>query len=84
MERTWGYDASGNATSEAKLVPRHDSTEHFDVKMAWGDKIELPDHTDGGAVERNQVSVSYLTRLQAESRNDMGKAEAGLDGLLGS
>ena len=71
------------AMSQAKLVPRHDSTEHFDVEMAWGDKVDLPEHTDGGTIEQNRVSVSYLTRLAAEPRDDLGKAEAALDGLLG-
>ena len=37
---------------------------------------------NGGTIEQNRVSVSYLTRLQNEPRGDLGKAEAGLDALF--
>jgi 5'-nucleotidase len=71
------------AMSKATLVPHPDDPRHFDVDIEWGEPIDLPEHTDGGTIERNQVSVSYLTRLQAEPRDDLSKAEAALDGLLG-
>ena len=51
--------------------------------MAWGDAVELPGDTDGGLVEAGTVSVSYLTRLEAHDRTDLGAAEAGLSALLG-
>ena len=43
---------------------------------------DLPDHTDGGAVEQGRVSVSYLSRIRAEQRSDMGTAEAALGDLF--
>ena len=55
----------------------------FGVQMTWGDPIVLPPHTDGGAVERNLVAVTYLSRITAEQRRDLGKPEAGLASLLG-
>jgi 5'-nucleotidase len=69
--------------SKAALVPRPDDPDEFDVDVAWGDPIDLPDHTDGGLIERGEVSVTYLSRLRAESRSDMGSAERALDDLLG-
>ena len=69
--------------SKAVLVARPDEPDEFDVDIAWGDPIDLPDHTDGGTIERDRVSVSYLTRLEAESRSDMTSAERALDHLLG-
>lgn len=70
------------AMSQATLVPRTDQPDEFDVDIAWGDPVDLPDHTDGGTIERGKVSVSYLTRLEAEKRGDLGSAEAALDQLL--
>ena len=66
------------------LVPRPESVDEFDVQIEWGERADLPLGTDGGAVEADMVSVTYLTRLEAESRSDLGTAEAALDRLLGT
>lgn len=87
----WSHTEVGmlppRAMSSARLVPRDlpdgVSTEEFDIKVEWGEPAELPDHTDGGAIERNNVSITYLSKLQAEHRNDLRKAESALDRLLG-
>ena len=63
-----------NATLEAK--EGHEGA--FHVRMAWGDAVELPSHTDGGVIEEGFVSVSYLSRLEAYDRPDMATAEATL------
>lgn len=70
------------AMSGAELVQRAEAPDHYDVKVSWGAPIDLPEHTDGGAIERGFVSVSYLTRLEAEPRNDLSAAEAAIDRLL--
>ncbi len=70
------------AMSKAALVARADDPNEFDVDVEWGEPIDLPEQTDGGTIERNRASVSYLTRLEAEQRSDMAAAEAGLDALL--
>jgi 5'-nucleotidase len=49
--------------SEARLEPKVGHPGSFRVAMEWGDEVSLPDGTDGGAVERGQVSVSVLSRL---------------------
>jgi 5'-nucleotidase len=69
--------------ASAELVPKEGHEHAFNVKMAWGDAVELPPDTDGGLVERNMVAVSYLTRLEAHDRDDLGRAEALLTDLLG-
>jgi 5'-nucleotidase len=68
--------------STATLEPRvgHDGT--FDVRMSWGDALELPADTDGGLVEDDYVSITYLTRLVDEYRPDMAEAEAMLGELV--
>jgi len=70
------------AMSKAELVPRDGEPDEFDVDIGWGEPVDLPDHTDGGAIERGKVSVTYLTRLQAEPRDDMAAAERSLGQLL--
>ena len=70
------------AMSRVDLVPHDIDPNHFDVKVSWGEPVELPEHTDGGTIERGSVSVTYLTRLQAEPRNDLARAEDALDRLL--
>ncbi len=69
--------------SECTLVAT-DHPDRFGVDVSWGDKLDLPAHTDGGAIERDYVSVSYLTRLQNEARYDVEPAESALDTLIGS
>ena len=70
------------AMAKGELVATDDPAV-FGVELAWGDALELPAHTDGGAIERNLVTVSYLSRIVAEQRPDLAKSEAALDGLLG-
>jgi hypothetical protein len=55
----------------------------FDVELQYGDRVELPAHTDGGAIERNIVSVSYISSFVHEPRTDMSAAEGALTGLVG-
>ena len=69
------------AMSSVALVPTEDP-DRFGLDIQWGDLIDLPDHTDGGLIENNRVSVTYLSRLDGEPRDDMAKAEAALDGLI--
>jgi 5'-nucleotidase len=65
-----------------RLVPTDDS-ETFGVQLTWGDPVDLPAGTDGGAVERDLVAVTYLSRITAEERSDLAKPEAALASLLG-
>lgn len=69
--------------AEARLIPHTGDPDRFGLDIAWGEPADLPPHTDGGAIEHDLVSVTYLSRLDAEVRDDMGKAEAALDGLIG-
>lgn len=84
--RGWSITEVGQlpprAMSKAALVARPDEPDEFDVDVSWGEPIDLPDHTDGGAIERGRVAVSYLTRLEAEPRSDMSAAESALDHLI--
>jgi 5'-nucleotidase len=50
----------------AVLEPKLGHDGSFYVRMTWGDAMLLPDETDGGVVERGEVAITYLTRLQAQ------------------
>lgn len=68
--------------SGVELIPVGDEPEAFLIKMGWGDKIELDEWTDGGAVEAGYVAISNLARLSHEARADVTAADA-LNGLVG-
>ena len=49
--------------AEAGLEPRLGHPGTFKIRMKWGDAVSLPASTDGGAVERDLVSITLLTHL---------------------
>ncbi len=49
--------------AEAKLEPKVGHPGTYRVAMKWGDAVSLPEGTDGGAVERDLVSVTLLSAL---------------------
>lgn len=68
----------------AQLEPRPGHTDAYRVKMDWGDAIELPEYTDGGAVMAGWVSVGWLGRLESVEPGfaAVTEAETRLDKLL--
>lgn len=68
------------AAAELDPIAGHEGAYH--VRMSWGDAIELPEGTDGGTIERDEISVSYLSRMVADRRDDLGAPAAALDALL--
>lgn len=68
--------------SSAVLEPKLGHEDCFDVKMSWGEAVELPPDTDGGAVENGEVSITFLSRMVAEEPPVAASAQAALDRLL--
>ena len=68
----------------ATLVPMTGHDGAYTVQMNWGEALELPVDTDGGAVEAGYVSVTCLTRIQHEPREDLTGAWAALDDAMGA
>ena len=54
----------------------------FSVTMSWGDPIELAPDTDGGAVERGEVAITYLSRFLHDPADEFAPATEALDALL--
>jgi len=83
----WSYGVVGTqlprSMAKATLEPVEGKEGSFHVAMTWGDAQDLPPDTDGGIVERGEVSITYLTRLAHEDRDDVGAAVKNLDAFLG-
>jgi 5'-nucleotidase len=65
-----------------RLEPKIGHQGAFNVRMDWGDPVVLPEDTDGGAVERNEIAMTYLTRLAADEDADVRMTGAALGRLL--
>lgn len=83
---TWHFGEVGArpprsvATAELHPVPGHEDT--FSVTMDWGAPEELDPNTDGGIIEGNDVSITFLSRLVHEPRHDVPALGTALDTLL--
>jgi broad specificity polyphosphatase/5'/3'-nucleotidase SurE len=75
----WQYTTIGRVPprviSEAVLEPRHGHPGTYKVAMTWGDAVSLPEGTDGGAVERDLVSVTLLGHFTDTTTPAHGPAE---------
>nr|MDQ3578029.1 5'/3'-nucleotidase SurE [Actinomycetota bacterium] len=84
--RRWRHAQIGllppRAVVEATMEPIEGREGVFAVRFGWGDAVELPPETDGGAIERDEVTISYVSRLVAEARPDLAAVDAELDELL--
>lgn len=84
--RRWRYAQIGllppRGIGRARLEPIEGREDAFAVHLEWGDPIDLPPDTDGGAIEREEVTVSFVSRLVALDAPDLLGIDAALDGLL--
>jgi 5'-nucleotidase len=84
--RGWRHASIGllppRAVSKARLDPIQGRDGAFAVRLEWGDTVDLPPDTDGGAIERDEVTISYVSRMVAEPREDLHAVDAALDGSL--
>jgi len=70
------------AISEAVLEPKLGHPGTFRVAMRWGDAVSLPEGTDGGAIERNLVSITMLGSLtDVDAERDVSAEEAAQEGV---
>jgi 5'-nucleotidase len=82
----WRHTAVGatppRAIAAAHLDPIKGKEGSYSIRMEFGEPTLAPADTDSGAIERDEVTITYLSRLQAEPRDDLGGIDAALDGLL--
>jgi 5'-nucleotidase len=65
----------------AELIPKIGHDGAFDVRMEWGDLLELPADSDSGAVEAGYVAVTALCRIADDESVDLARVAAALDGV---
>src|SRR5262249_27564551 len=70
--------------SKVALEPRLGHPGTYKVVMTWGDAVSLPAGTDGGAVERDLVSVTLLGHLTDADSPTTGPAEAEARAVIGA
>lgn len=67
------------ALASADLVPLAGHEDAFEVRMHWGDPLELPGDTDTGAVETGYVSITALGRILDDGAVGLDGVAAALD-----
>lgn len=70
------------AMATATREPKEGHAGSYYVRMSWGEEVELPIETDGGAVEHGEVSITYLSRFESVDLPGLTSAEKALDALL--
>jgi 5'-nucleotidase len=84
----WRHASVGSAppraVGAATLEPVGGTEDCYAIRMSWGELIDSPPETDSGAIERDEVTITYLSRLQPEPRPDLTAIDGALDRLLSS
>lgn len=80
--RTEMANQSGRTSSQVALVPKIGHEDAFNVRMDWGQPMELPEHTDIGTVQRGFVSVTWLSAILPVHPGDDDHAEQAIDRLF--
>jgi len=85
--RGWRYTSVGRVPPRTvetiQMQPKQGHEGAFHVRMRWGEAVLLPPDTDGGAVGRDYIAVSYLSAISAEETPDLVATAGALDHLLG-
>ena len=71
------------ALFNAKLEPIIGQREAYSVAMSWGDILDLPPESDGGAIRADEVSITYLSRMVSVHEPCSEAIEMGLTDLVG-
>ncbi len=72
------------AIGSARLDPIKGQEGCFAIRMEMGDTIDSPRETDSGAIERDEVTLTYISRLHPEPQPALDPVDQALDNLLKS
>jgi 5'-nucleotidase len=81
----WSYTSLGRTPREVggvRLEPKAGHPGSFRVRMTWGDQVALAPDSDGGAVQRGLVSVTFLSSLGEAEPTQAPAVGAALSELL--
>ena len=70
------------AMAQAKLEPKEGHHGSYYVRMEYGETNKMADHTDGGAVENGEVSITYLGRLDDVEHHGTDEIHDALSALV--
>ena len=71
------------AMVNAVMEPKEGYNGSYYVRMQYGDTNRMESHTDGGAVENGEVSITYLGRLDDVAHHGTDEIHDALSGLVG-
>ncbi len=74
--------APPRALASARLDPIQGQAGCFSIRMELGDTVDSPPDTDSGAIERDEVTLTYISRLHPEPQPGLGAVDHALDNLL--
>lgn len=84
--RSWRRATVGaappRALSSARLEPIHGQEGMYTIRMDSGEQTLAPAETDSGAIERDEVTLTFLSRLNPEHPDGLGTVDDALDDLL--
>ena len=72
------------ALVDATLEPIVGLRDAYSVTMSWGDILDLPPESDGGAIRADEVSITYLSRMVSADAPCAQTIEDKLTGLVGT
>ena len=81
--RTHVGTSPNRALFNATLDPIIGHREAYSVTMQWGDILDLPPESDGGAIRADEVSITYLSRMVGIDVPVASFVETELTGLVG-
>ena len=70
------------AMVNAVKEPKEGHEGSYYVRMEYGDTNKMDDHTDGGAVENGEVSITYLGRLDDVAHHGTDEIHEALSDLV--
>ena len=74
--------APPRAVVSARLDPIQGQEGCFTIRMELGDTVVSPAETDSGAIERDEVTLTFLSRLHPEPQPGLDAVDRALDSLL--
>jgi 5'-nucleotidase len=72
------------AMARAEMEAKEGYEDSYYVRMTYGGTTQMAPHTDGGAVENGEVSVTYLSRFDDVAHHGTDEIHNALTGIVGS
>ena len=74
---------SARSMAEARMEPKEGHDGSYYVRLAYGDVVPMHPDTDGGAVGNDEVSITYIGRLDDVPHHGTDEIHGHLDDLVG-